>query len=354
MKRLILSATALAAVACTSDEPGRLPQEETPASVAVSKATRAPVVESFPATVTSERTAEIATRMSGTVEAVLVDVGSAVRRGDALVKLDAADVEARVAAARAQTKLAVRSFTRVENLARDGAASQAELDRATAALEAARAAQKESEAQKAYAAVRAPFDGVVTSRAVDPGDLAAPGRPLLTLVAPGALEVVADLPAQRAGSLKVGSAIRIRVGDAVVLGSVSRAAPALGPGSRTFRVEASLPEGVPQAIPGAYARLEIERTEGGPRWIPEDAVVERGQLKGVYSVESDTVRLRWVRLGQTREGAVELLAAPAGDLAVVRRPGADLYDGRAVSQARVEPWTVPGAEARTGSTEEDR
>jgi RND family efflux transporter MFP subunit len=354
MKRLTLSAVALVAVACTSDEPGRLPLDEAPASVAVSTAARAPVMESFPATITSERMAEIATRMSGTVEAVLVDVGATVRRGAVLVRLDAADVEARVAAARAQTELAVRSFTRVENLVRDGAASRAELDRATAALEAARGAEREAVAQQAYAAMRAPFDGVVTSRIVDPGDLAAPGRPLLTVVAPGALKVVADLPAQRAGSLQVGSAIRMRVGDAVVLGSVSRVVPALGPGSRTFRVEASLPAGVPQALPGAYARMEVERAGGGPRWIPEDAVVERGQLKGVYALEGDTIRLRWVRLGQAREGAVELLAAPAGELSVVRRPTADLYDGRAISATRLEPWAAPGAEARSGSKEGDR
>ncbi|MEJ2203564.1 MAG: biotin/lipoyl-binding protein [Gemmatimonadota bacterium] len=167
MKRLTLVPAALIAVGCASDEPGRLPQEEAPTSVAVSAATRAPLVESFPAIVESERAAEIATRMSGTVEAVLVDVGAAVRSGEVLVRLDATDVEARVAAARAQAELALRSFTRIENLARDGAASQAELDHATAALEAARAMQREAEAQRAYVAVRAPFEGIITSRSVN-------------------------------------------------------------------------------------------------------------------------------------------------------------------------------------------
>ncbi|MEJ2203565.1 MAG: HlyD family efflux transporter periplasmic adaptor subunit [Gemmatimonadota bacterium] len=181
--------------------------------------------------------------------------------------------------------------------------------------------------------------------------MAAPGRTLLTLVAPGALKVVADLPAQRAGTLEVGSAIGMRVGDAVVPGSVSHVVPALGPGSRTFRVEASLPQGLPKAIPGRYARLEVVRPGGGPRWIPADAVVERGQLRGVYAVEGDTLRLRWVRLGQVRDGAVELLAGPSGELTVVRRPAADLYDGRAVSTTRVEPWAAPGAAARAGDME---
>ena len=343
MKRLTLLPVALLAAACTAEEPGLLPHTEVPAEVAVSAATRAPAVESFPASVISERTAEIATRMSGSVEQVLVDVGSAVRRGDALIRLDATDVEARVNGARAQEELARRSFGRIENLARDGAASQAELDQVRAALEAARAGVMEAEAQGAYSVVRAPFDGIITARSIDRGDLAVPGRPFLTLVAPGALKVVADLPAQRAGSLEEGNPVGVRIDGLLVPGTVMRVVPALGVGSRTFRVEASLPDGV-DVMPGAYARLEVARVGEGPRWIPSDAVVERGQLRGVYAVEGDTLRLRWVRLGQVREDAVELLAAPAGDLAVVRRPAADLHDGRVVSASRVEPWTAPGVE----------
>jgi len=341
MKRLILTTVALGAMACGGDEPGRLPMAAESAQVTVSAAQRAPAIESFPAVVTSEHTAEIATRMSGTVERVGVDVGARVRRGDALVELDGTDVEAHVSAARAQEELAQRSFTRIENLERDGAASRQELDQATASLEAARAQRAEAEAQRAYAVVRAPFDGVVTRRAIDPGDLAVPGRPFMTVIAPGALKVEADLPAGRAGALSVGQEARVVMDGVAHAVKLTRVVPALGAGSRTFRVEAAFltaPEGV---LPGTYARLEVERSGEGPRWIPDDAVVDRGQLTGVYSLEKDTVRLRWVRLGQRRDGAVELLAGPAGDLTVVRRPSADLFDGQPVKGTDVEAWTGP-------------
>jgi RND family efflux transporter MFP subunit len=280
--------------------------------------------------------------MSGTVERVSVDVGSRVRAGDVLVALDAADIGARVASARAQRELAERTFTRVENLQRDGAASQQELDQARAGLEAARAMATEAEAQQAYALVRAPFDGVVTQRTVDPGDLALPGRPLFVVMAPGALKVVADLPAHRAGTISVGDEVQVRAGGSVHAARVTRVVPALGEGSRTFRVEASMVGAGVDLIPGTYARLEVVVRGEGPRWVPTDAVVERGQLTGVFTVEADTVRLRWVRLGQTRDGAVELLAAPGGDLRVVRRPATDLFDGCPVSSARDEPWAAPG------------
>jgi RND family efflux transporter MFP subunit len=305
---------------------------------------------------TSERTAEVATRMSGTVESVEVDVGARVRRGDPLVSLDATDIQARMSAARAQEELAQRSFKRIENLHADGAASLQELDQARAALAGAEAQRAEAQAQESYAVVRAPFDGVVTRRDVDPGDLAVPGRPLFTMVASGALKVVADLPAQRAGALSAGDPVRVRLNGEVREARVTRVVPALGSGSRTFRVEGLLDGGSTDVLPGTYARLEVVRGGEGPRWIPSDAVVTRGQLTGVFSVEADTLRLRWVRLGQRRDGAVELLAGPAGALTVVRSPAAELTDGVPVASAHEQPWMAPGIAASTvaGGGEVDR
>ena len=346
MKRTMMALTlAATAAACSPEDPGRIPLAHDPADVTVSETARAPSVESFPAVVVSERSAEVATRMSGTVRSVLVDVGARVREGDLLVRLDASDIQARVAAAEAHLELAQRTHRRIESLAADGAASQAELDRVTANLQAARAQLLEARAQDSYAEVRAPFAGEVTSRSVDPGDLAVPGRPLLTMVAPGALKVTADLPAYRAGSLGPGDTVTVRVAGVApsLVAQVTRVVNALGAGSRTFRVEARLVDAPASVLAGAYARLEIRRRVGGPRWIPADAVVRRGQLRGVYAVQADTLRLRWVRLGQEIDGAVELLAAPEGPLTVVRRPAADLHDGRAVGRVAVEDFDAPGA-----------
>lgn len=354
MKHLTLLTVAVTLAACSSNEPGRLPRSEQPAEVTVSVARRAPAVESYPAVVASDRTAEIATRMSGTVEHVPVDVGSRVRKGDALVSLDATDVRARVAAARAQENLAERSYRRIDNLHADGAASQQELDQTRAALEGARAQRVEAEAQEAYAVVRAPFDGVISQRNVDPGDLAAPGRPLLTLVGSHGLKVVAKLPARRAGTLAVGDTVGVRMDGNALAARIARVVPALGQGSRTFQVEATLDEVARGVIPGSYARLEVRHGTEGPRWVPSDAIVRRGQLTGVFALEADTLRLRWVRLGQTRGDAVELLAGPTGDLTVVRRPGPELTDGRPVSQVHAEAWTSPGVTegVRTNTGEE--
>jgi RND family efflux transporter MFP subunit len=317
--------------------------------VTASAAMRAPTSASYVASVVSEREADVATRISGTVRAVHVELGRTVRAGEPLVTLDDRDIAARVRAARAALDLAETHHGRIERLAADGVASRQELDRSTSALEAARSALAEAEAQESYAVVRAPFAGLVTSRNVDPGDLANPGAPLVTIVDPSAIKIVADLPANQAGTLAIGDPVTVEIAGAErpVTARIVRVVPAFGGGSRTFRVEAHPDEAVPGVYPGAYARVRLPRDAGAARWIPEDALVERGQLRGVFSVEGDVVRLRWVRVGERRGGAVELLSGPAGDLTVVRRPDIELTDGRAVSSVRSEAWSPP-AESTAG------
>jgi hypothetical protein len=106
--------------------------------------------------------------------------------------------------------------------------------------------------------------------------------------------------------------------------------PALDALSGRFRVEARLEDGAPWR-PGAAVTLHVPVSGEGSRWIPETAVVRRGQLTGVFTVEADTLRLRWLRLGRSVGGAVEVLAGPVGPLEVVVAPGADVVDGAPVA-----------------------
>lgn len=359
MTRLLIPlALAATVAACSTEDPGRIPRTDEPVDVTVSPATRAPSTQTVPASVVAERTADVATRTSGTVQEVLVDVGSRVAQGDVLLRLAGDDVQARIAAARSSVELAEQSHRRISNLAADGAASRSELDEVTARLEATRAALREARAQEEYVVVRAPFSGEISARAVNPGDLAAPGRPLLKLVNHEALEVHAEIPAQRAGSLAPEQSVQVRVADVnePLKAEITRVSRALESGSRTFRVEAALRDPPATVLPGAYTRMELPDDDPGPRWIPADAVVRRGQLRGVYSVEQDTLRLRWVRLGRSGDGAVEVLSAPGDELLVVRRPSPDLHDGQAVARMTREPFRVATIDAESGedTPEDDR
>lgn len=348
-RRLTLLLSALLSVAaCDRGEPGSAPEPDGPVDVVVSAAATGPTVTIHPATVTSTDDVELATRASGTVVRVHVDVGSRVATGDTLVELDAADVQARVQSAEADLRRATRYFERIRNLERDGAATTQELDDARAGLRRAEAGVRETRAQLAYVVLRAPFAGTVTARMVDPGDLASPGRPVLGLVRPGALEITADLPAEVGRAVRPGDRFLVRQpgsGEARRV-RVVRVSPSQDPASRRTRVELRFEEAgdVRGAgfVPGAYARLEREAPGTSTVWIPSDALVRRGQLSGVYGLVGDTLDLRWIRTGLRRGGEVEVLAGvQPGDL-LVRRPNPALVDGRAVSSAHEEPWRPGG------------
>lgn len=336
MRRLLLLLLLPAFAACGREEPGEIPRGAPLGDLEVTRAFQSTDGMSFGATLDSDRVAEIATRSSGTVRSVDVQVGDPVHTGRPLLRLDDADVEARVESARARMELAAETHRRIQNLAGDGAATRQELDEAEAALAGARGDLREAEAQREYSVIRAPFNGVVTHRRVDPGDLAVPGRPLLRILSPEALKVTAELPAHLTGILAEGdtAAIRLSADEPSVPALVRRVVQAVDPSSRTFRVEAT-PLNLPEtARVGSYVRLEISSAEPTGWWIPGDAVLERGQLTGVFALEGDRIRLRWLRLGRSSNGAVEVLAGPSGDLTVVRRPGAELTDGQSVAGTR--------------------
>ncbi len=339
----VLAAAVVTVAACQGEPEARPTGSMAPAQVRVSPARSAADADLQPARVVPVQEAEVATRMAGTISSIPVQVGDAVAAGTRLASLDNADVQARIEAAEAQAELARRTFQRVENLAADGAASQQELDETRARLAAAEGGLREARAQSAYAVITAPFSGTVVSRMADPGDLAAPGMPLLRLASRD-VKVVADLPAERLRGLSAGMPVEVEAGGERYPATILRVVQALDPASRRGRVEMGV-EG--DLLPGTLGRV---RLPGGPRggtlWIPADALVRSGQLTGVYAVERDTLRLRWVRLGRRSWDAVELLAGPAGDLTVVRDPGADLRDGQRVERAEAVPFQ-PGQRVET-------
>ncbi len=341
-----IGVAALTAAAGCGGEPGELPKRTEPVEVIVSTAVASHGMTAAPGTVVSSEEAELATRISGTIRRVAVDIGSPVSAGDALVSLDTAEIDARIASAEAAAELARRSYERIAALAGDGAATDQELDDARARLDMAEAALRDARAQREYVVLRAPFSGVITARMADPGDLAVPGVPILQLTGTTSLKVTADLPAELAGRLTAGAAVNVvrpETGGRYAA-RITRVVPAVEPTSRRFRIEARF-EGeeieTRDIPPGTFVRVELHEATRPTRWIPADAVERRGQLTGVFVVEDDRLRLRWVRLGQRHEGAVELLSGPPVGALLVREPAPGLADGQPVAQARRVEWAPP-------------
>lgn len=346
-RMVVFAMTAIAGLAaCDRSEPGSVPPLAEPPLVTTARPTVAGGVVSLPATVRTVERAELASRTSGRVLEVRIDAGSVVSRGDVLLVLDGEAVAARARQAEAEAERARRSFARIEALQRDGAATDQELDDTRARLAVAEAGLEEARIQRAYTVLRAPFAGTVVSRSIDPGDLAIPGRPVLTLAGTGALEVVADVPASLEGSVAVGDTLFVLHPETGVRipARVARVAPAVQVASQRFRVEATLPPATAPSlatgsrlVPGAYVRVELPDPGSATLWVPAESVVRRGQLTGVFTVEGDTARLRWIRPGNRRAGAVEVLGGLSAADILVRRPPPGLEDGRPVQPVRSEP-----------------
>jgi RND family efflux transporter MFP subunit len=334
--------------ACGREEPGEVETLEAVGTVNVSAAAFAEGSAQIPARVVARETANLATRASGTIRSVTVDVGSAVEPGEVLVRLEASGVEAAVARAEAQTVMARRSFDRLQNLERDGAATRQELDQAEAALRTAEAMLNEAAAAREYVSMKAPFAGTVTARYADPGDLAVPGRTVLVISGTAGVKLEADVPATMAESIVIGKSVTVvapQSGERWVA-TVRRVVPVIDLASHRFRVEAMFDTSDDLPAAGSFVRLEIAGEGEASAWVPADAVVRRGQLEAVYVVAEDVVRLRWIRTGQRTAEAVEVLAGLGAGSPVVRDPEPGLVDGATVREVQVVGWVFEAENGR--------
>ncbi len=282
---------------------------------------------SFDGVVEAVRQTVVSAQVPGAVVALNVKAGDRVQAGQVLLRLDARAAEqaanagaAQVRAARAAQEAATREFERQKQLFEKNYISRAALDRAEAQY---KATQAESAAQLANAGaartqtdfhvVRAPYAGVVADVAVVLGDMAMPGRPLLTVYDPTALRVKVSVPqtvaARLAGDVKPLAEIP---GVAAGIPPVrSQLLPTVDPATHTLELRLDLPAGLAGATPGMFARAWLPGAAGGDDrlYVPASAVLRRAELTGVYVVNQDgKPLLRQVRLGRAEGEAVEVLS----------------------------------------------
>jgi len=278
------------------------------------------------------RNATISTRISATVLEVLVDEGSKVTQGQLLVRLSDADVRGQLDAAETGLRNAAAYEKRIAELATVRAATPVELEQAEAQRAQAAAAVAGAKATLAYSQLRAPFTGTVQARRVTAGDLVGPGQPILELEG-GDLEVQATLSEAEAQGLRIGQHTRFATsdvhGDAVIT--------ALAPGADALTHRRSLRARVvapgKEMRSGAFARLEIPGALARSSWVPRSALVERGDLTGVFVAQDGKAYLRWVALGEPVGDRVPVRAGLAPGEAVIDAPGA-LRDGQRVEVIR--------------------
>ncbi len=304
-------------------------------------------------TVRPVESSTLSSQIMGTITAIAVREGDHVRAGQMLVVINAAELGSQaerahasvasmgqqVAAAESDAALAASTLRRFEVLKEQKSVSPQEFDEVesrskAAAARLAMARSQESEARAAesaartmqgYTRIHAPFDGVVAERKVDPGVMAAPGSPLLTIEKAGALRLEISVDESLLALVHMGASVPVTIdslGSQPLAGKVTQIVPAADPGSRSFLVKINLPA-VTGLHSGMYGHAQLARTKTREALtIPRSAVIARGSMQSVYVVGANHLaELRYIALGSLHGSAVEVLSGLSAGENVVDSPG---------------------------------
>lgn len=263
------------------------------------------------ATVEAVHQATVAAQIAGRVIEVRADAGQRVKQGELLMRLDAREAAGSDASARASLAQARVAYERTKNLYAQKFISQAALDQAAATWQAAQGAAGSSGAALSHGAVTAPIAGVVAQRLVELGEMAAPGRPLISVFDPKSLRVIASLPQYKLAELKKSGRARIEFPETGTWIDALRVEilPTVDARSHTATARLYLPDNIEGVVPGMFARAHFTLGQVKKLTVPPAAVIRRGEVTAVYVLDATgAARLRQVRLGE---------AVPGGELEVL-------------------------------------
>lgn len=316
MTRWFIAVFLLAAGCGSKDEPptsvvSATPQTIIQAAVVEIRTSEVPIRVEATGQVMPIFQAVLSSRIQGTIDQLLVREGTAVVKGQTLILLDNRDVRAELARAAAEVENAEAHLDRMKTLHAQDAVSKQEMENATRTYKVAEANHKAVLAQLSYTVVKAPFDGVITEKKVEAGELASPGQPLLKMENPRQLRLEATVAEGDLKSVSRGDKIPVII-DALqgraLAGVVGQILPAGDPQTHTFTVKVDLPS-VPGLKTGMFGRFQLDKGTTRTILVPETGVVERGELTSAFVVGSDRIaRLRWVKTGRRFDKQVELLS----------------------------------------------
>ena len=374
-KTIVLTAVLALGLTACKNEPQTAHANVAPAvtvQAVTAERSQWPVVSEAVGTVRARTTATLASKVMGYVRDVRVHAGDRVAAGQLLLSLDSRDLdvslrqaeaarqEARdsevevnnaILAAKANLDLVAVTFRRMNDLFEKRSISNQEYDEAASRLKTAQAnyemalskktqigsrirqadeALQAAQVTRSYGEIRAPFAGIVTERRAEPGILATPGLPLITVEQGGAYRLEVNVQESLAPRVRLGEKTQITLEalDRTIDAAVSEIVPAVDPASRAFIVKIDLPP-IADLRSGQYGRARFTTCSREAVSVPAEAVRRNGQIESVLVAENGVARLRMITTGETVGGRVEILTGLKAGESIVR--GTDLQDG-----ARVE------------------
>jgi RND family efflux transporter MFP subunit len=278
------------------------------------------------AVIEAVRQSTVSAQIAGRIVELRFDVGDFVKKGEVIVRIDEraasqalAASEAQVREAEAAARNARVTLERSRQLLAQKFISQAALDKAEAdskqaqaRLSAMLAGAGQAATERSFATVVAPYSGVASARHVELGEMAVPGKPLMTGFDPSSLRAVASLPQAQVAAIQASGKARVEIpslGRWIDARQVT-VVPAADPRTHTTRVRLNLPEDLRGVYPGVFARAHFTVGRAPRLLAPRAAVFQRSELTGVYVLDDKGApRLRQIRLGTAGdESSVEVLA----------------------------------------------
>ena len=349
---------------CSSEHATVSAAPETVSNVSVVSAQPANIPDQVEAlgTLRAAQTSQLSAQMMGNIVEIRAREGDHIKRGQVLAVIDDAQPRAAldrstaadqasqqdVTALDSDVNLAEATFKRYQTLYDKKSVSPQEFDEVKARYQAAQArrdvaragqAQARAAVQQArtalgYSYILAPFDGVVTEKKVDVGTLASPGMPIFTVEDVRRYRLDATVNETDLRFVRMGQQVPVlmdTLGERELTGKVVEIVPAADPASRSFLVKVELPSD-PAFRSGLFGRAHFTRGERSVLLIPRSAVVERGQLQGIYVLDQNKIAgLRYITLGKPAADKVEVLSGLQSGEMVIADPG-----GRELSGKKIE------------------
>lgn len=305
-----------------------------------------PITYTVPGSVVSDGRVDVSSRVVGFIEQLDVREGNKVSRGDLLVRIDQTDIDEAIRQAQAGVRAsqedledAERDVEKYGKLIQTGAVAtetlrkaKVRLDIAGATLDKTRSALAAAEAQKGYATITNPVDGVIVSVAKRRGEMATAGSTILTVESHEVLLFKAFVAESSLALIDPKTPVTVRIDtlkDTPFRGKIRGIVPSGDDITRRYEINVILPND-PSLVPGMFGRAQILLGMRKAPAVPRNAVVRRGGLDGVFVLDGKVARFRWLRIGRELDDSVEVLAGLSGGETILAAGNDAVRDGSGI------------------------
>jgi len=308
-----------------------------------------PVTYAVPGSVVSDGRIDVSSRVVGFIQQLDVREGQKVSRGDLLVRIDPSDIEeairqaeAGVLAGQEDLSDAEQDVQKFAKLAQSGSVASETLRKAKvrvyiarAALSRAQSALAAAEAQENYASIMSPVDGVIVSVARRRGEMATAGSTILTVESREVLFFKTFVSESNLAAIDPRTPVTVQIDtlkDAPFQGRIRGIVPSGDDITRRYEVNVILPNDA-RLVPGMFGRAVIVLGAEKAAVVPHTALVRRGGLDGVFVLDGQVVRFRWLRTGRIRGDSIEVVSGLSGGETILASPNDAVRDGAVVETA---------------------